>query len=224
MDDKLLNALENERRYVARELHDGVAQTALQLGLQIGICRKMLDKGRTDMLTDELVQLEERIQTAARQIREMIADMRPPKFEDDLLLADASLTQTMAYLAGLHQERGGPQVEFVDNWGGEFPPALDDLGRLVLVRILSEALFNVRKHAEASKTWLRLEQDANNYYAVVADNGQGFDIEEVRARSVDKGGAGLANLYARAEAIGGVVVIARNKNSTGVSVVLKLPK
>lgn len=224
MDDKLLNALENERRYVARELHDGVAQTALQLGLQIGICRKMLDKGRTDMLTDELVQLEERIQLAARQIREMIADMRPPKFEDELPLAEASLTQTMAYLAGLHQERGGPQVEFVDNWGGEFPPSLDDLGRLVLVRILSEALFNVRKHAEASKTWLRLEQDTNNYYAVVADNGQGFNIEAVRASPVDKGGAGLANLYARAEAIGGVVVIARNKNSAGISVVLKLPK
>ena len=65
MSDKLLTALENERRYAARELHDGVAQTTLQLGLQAGICRKLLEHGKLEMLADELAQLETRIQMAS---------------------------------------------------------------------------------------------------------------------------------------------------------------
>jgi len=64
-DPLLLNSLENERRYTAKELHDGVAQTTLQLGLQVGICRKLLEHDHMDMLAAELVQLEERIQTAS---------------------------------------------------------------------------------------------------------------------------------------------------------------
>ena len=81
MDDqaaRLLDALEDERRYVARELHDSVAQTTLQLGLQAGICRKLLERGNLEMLSRELANLEERIQVASRQVREIISDMRPP--------------------------------------------------------------------------------------------------------------------------------------------------
>jgi two-component system sensor histidine kinase DegS len=75
--EKLLQALENERRYTARELHDGVAQTTLQLGLQAGICRKLLERGNLAMLNQELIELEARIQLASTQVRDLIADMRP---------------------------------------------------------------------------------------------------------------------------------------------------
>src|SRR5688572_29241532 len=108
MDDQatqLLDALEDERRYVARELHDSVAQTTLQLGLQAGICRKLLERGNLEMLGRELANLEERIQVASRQVREMISDMRPPLVEPE-----ASLVDYLEHEIKIHQERGGPQV------------------------------------------------------------------------------------------------------------------
>jgi glucose-6-phosphate-specific signal transduction histidine kinase len=64
MTKDLLETLENERRYVARELHDGVAQTTLQLGLQAGICNKLLERGNLEMLAKELAELEKRVLVA----------------------------------------------------------------------------------------------------------------------------------------------------------------
>jgi len=73
-----LQMVENERRYVARELHDGVAQTTQQLILQASLCRKLLERRRLDMLAQELSGLEARAQHASNQVRELITDMRPP--------------------------------------------------------------------------------------------------------------------------------------------------
>src|SRR6187401_2349935 len=107
MDDQakqLLDALEEERRYVARELHDRVAQTTLQLGLQAGICRKLLERGNLEMLARELANLEERIQVAYHQVREMISIMRPPVVE-----ANASLTDYVDHELDIHHQQGGAQ-------------------------------------------------------------------------------------------------------------------
>lgn len=208
MSEDLLTALENERRYVARELHDGVAQTTLQLGLQAGICRKLLEHGRLEMLATELAQLEKRIQLASGQIREMIADMRPPQVEPG-----AGLDEYFRQLIDLHQDRGGPPVEYRNDWTGA--PPLSQPQQLALVRVVQEALQNVRKHAQARKVQLTLVAQENTYRVVIADDGQGFDLVEVKARSTDKGGAGLANLAARVAASDGELSIEKNKTGQG---------
>jgi len=215
MSDDLLTALENERRYVARELHDGVAQSILQIGLQAGICRKLLEHNRLEMLAAELAQLEERIQLASGQVREMIADMRPPQVEPE-----AGLNEYFQQLIDLHRERGGPPVEYRNDWTA--PPSLSEPQQLALVRVVQEALQNVRKHAQAQQVQVSLAAEKGTCRVIIADDGQGFDLAEVKSRSTDKGGAGLANLEARVAAIGGELNIKKNETGQGTVMTVSL--
>ena len=201
MSDRLLNALENERRYVARELHDGVAQTTLQLGLQAGICRKLLEHGKLEMLADELAQLERRIQATSGQVRELIADMRPPKVEPD-----AGLRDYLQQAVDIHLERGGPPVE-LDLHKLDDAPDLSGPQQLALSRAVQEALLNIRKHARAQQVHLKTWTDEAGFYLAIGDDGRGFDIADIQARPSDKGGAGLANLRVRVEGTGGKLSI-----------------
>ena len=214
MSDKLLTALENERRYFARELHDGVAQTTLQLGLQAGICRKLLEHDKLEMLADELAQLEQRIQVASNQLRELIADLRPPKVEPE-----ADLNTYLQQVIDIHLERGGPTIEYQFQWA-DGAVDLSDGQKLALARVVQEALLNIRKHAQAESVRLTLSDDDQNFYVTISDNGRGFDLAEVEARPTDKGCAGLANLRTRVEASGSRLTIDSGNNGTNVTVIL----
>jgi len=211
MTEILLNTLEDERRYVARELHDGVAQTTLQLGLQAGICRKLLDRGNLEMLANELVQLEERIQTASHQVREVIADMRRPQLE-----ADSDLDEYIQRAIDTHLTRGGPPVDCECDFSNF--PHYSIQQKLALYRILQEALLNIRKHASAQNVTISMLKNEKDFTLVIADDGQGFDLAEVRSRPIDKGGAGFANLEVRAQVVGGAVTVGPNANGTGTEV------
>ncbi len=212
-----IESLENERRYVARELHDGVAQTTLQLGLQAGICRKLLERGNLDMLANELTALETRVQLASSQVREVIAEMRPPRLEPD-----APLKEYLQTAINTHVERGGAWLEFQDNLADESP--FSPVQKLTLTRIVQEILLNVRKHAQAGQVRLGLSENASYIFLTVADNGRGFESAEVEVRSVDRGGAGLANLRARARALGGKLTIVRGPGGQGTEVKVSVLK
>jgi len=216
--EQLLTALENERRYVARELHDGVAQTTLQVSLQVGLCHKLLEAGKLDTLASELDQLEAHSRRASSQVREVIGDMRPPKVEPE-----ANLDEYIEHLIEVHTERGGPSVTYQNDWQDSVPE-LSDAQFLTMVRIIQEALLNIRKHAQAEQVQLSFMSDDEGWMVVISDNGRGFDPLEVEARSVDKGGAGIANMRLRAEFLGGTVAISRNILGQGTKVVLTLPK
>jgi two-component system sensor histidine kinase DegS len=211
MTEILLNTLEDERRYVARELHDGVAQTALQLGLQAGICRKLLDRDNLDMLADELAQLEERIQTTSNQVREVIADMRRPQIDPD-----TGLDEYIQRAIDTHLERGGPPVECECDFSGF--PHYSVQQKLALYRILQESLLNIRKHANAHNVFIKMLNNDKDYALVIADDGHGFDMAEVKSRPIDKGGAGFANLEVRARAVGGAVAVGPNANGKGTEI------
>ena len=211
MTEILLNTLEDERRYVARELHDGVAQTTLQLGLQAGICRKLLDRGNLEMLANELAQLEERIQTASHQVRDVIADMRRPQIEPD-----ADLDEYIQRAIDTHLTRGGPPVDCECDFSSF--PHYSVQQKLALYRILQEALLNIRKHANAQNVTISMLNNNKNFTLVIADDGQGFDLVDVKARPLDKGGAGFANLEVRAQAVGGAVTVGPNANGKGTEV------
>lgn len=212
----LLETLENERRYVAKELHDGVAQTTLQLGLQASICRKLLERGNLSMLAQELVELEGHLQLASTQVRGLIAEMRPPQLE-----SEAPLGEYIQQVISLHQERGTPPVAF----RAASPPQLPCLSaeqKLTITRIIQEALLNIHKHAQAKHICLTLVGDEDHLVLTVADDGKGFDLAEVESRPVDRGGAGLSNLRARAQAIGGRLTITTAVGA-GTEVKLRLP-
>lgn len=217
INEAALTALENERRYVAKELHDGIAQTTLQLGLQVGICRKMLERGMLEMLAQELVTLEIRTHQASGQVRELIADMRPPRLDDD-----AGLVEYLQSAVDTHQERGGVLVEFHSHLSQSMPDFLPRQ-KLAMQRIVQEALLNVRKHAKAKHISLTLTDDKHNFYLTINDDGVGFEAAEAEAQPADRQGAGLSNLRARATALGGTLSIRSSCNGGGTEIKLILP-
>ena len=215
--DFTLDTLENERRYVAQELHDGVAQSALQLGLQIGICRKLMERGNIDLVTKELAKLEENIQQTSWQVRDMITDMRPPKVD-----STEGLNEHLQCVVDLHQKRGGPRVTYRMNI---VPNSLNLSPRhiLAVTRIVQEALQNIRKHAEANNAWVYVAENEQAFWVSIADDGRGFDIEAMNGNK-KQGGGGLANLQARAQAIGGTLTLAKGPNGKGTKVTVTWPK
>lgn len=192
-----LQILENERTYVARELHDGVAQTTQQLILQAGLCRKLLARRRLETLTEELTTLEERAQHASQQIREFIADMQPPRAD-----LGAPFVEWVRAEIDTHLARGGPPTEF-ELQTHEPIPDLPHETRIAIIRILQEALLNARKHAKAQRMNVILALDDNMLSLIVVDDGQGFSPGELRARPADRGGAGLQAMRARTQVLGG---------------------
>ena len=196
MSDEL-RMVENERRYVARELHDSVAQTTQQLILQASLCRKLLERRRLEMLTEELDTLEARAQHASNQVRELIADMRPPLVEPG-----APFVEWVRAEIDTHLRRGGSPTEF-ELQTREPIPDLPEETRVALIRILQEALHNARKHAQAQQMTVILSLHDNILRLTIADDGQGFSPGELRARHPDQGGAGLQAMRARAQALDG---------------------
>ena len=217
-NQSVLDALESERRYTAKELHDGVAQTTLQIGLQAGICRKMLEHNRIDMLTAELAQLEERAQVASGQVRAIIQDLRPPTLDDDA----ESLRDYLAYAIEVHHQRGGPPVDFQYTIK-DSEISLSDTQKLGLMRIIQEGLLNVRKHAQAQHVLLRVWSEQEQLCLTLADDGQGFDPAKVAARPTHKGGAGLDNLRTRIAAAGGSLTVGRGTTGGGTSITVIIP-
>jgi two-component system sensor histidine kinase DegS len=217
MAKDLLDTLENERRYVARELHDGVAQTTLQLGLQAGICKKLLERGNMEMLAQELAELEKYVLLVSNQVREMIANMRPPQIE-----SEADLSDYIEAAIETHLERGGPPVSY-DFTTSPRTRAFSTQQNLALFRIVQEALLNVRKHASAQNVRLTVTANGTNIQITIADDGQGFDMSKLAKNLGDRGGAGLANLQARAQFLGGSITISSKVNGGGTEVLLTLP-
>lgn len=215
----LLDALEIERRYTAKELHDGIAQTTLQLGLQVGICRKLLERNQLETLANELAQLEKQIQKGSGQVRQIIQDLRPPSLDAD----PPSLDDYIRHVIETHHQRGGAAVSYHYN----IPQAsirFTQEQMLGLMRVVQEGLLNVRKHAVASNVRLTVSTEQGNLYLTIADDGQGFDSAEVEARPLDSGGAGLTDLRMRTQAVGGTLTVARDTTGSGTKITVILPE
>jgi two-component system sensor histidine kinase DegS len=192
-----LQIVENERRYVARELHDGVAQTTQQLILQASLCRKLLERRRLETLAEELDTLEARAQQASQQVRLLIADMNPPRGESDALFVEWIRAEIDTHLT-----RGGPPTDF-ECLAQQPIPTLPDTTRIAILRILQESLLNARKHAQAQHVIVTLLFEENSLRLTVKDDGRGFSPAELQARPPGAGTAGLQSMRARAQALGG---------------------
>jgi signal transduction histidine kinase len=201
-----LHTVENERNYVARELHDSVAQTSQQIILQAGLCRKLLERRRLETLAEELANLEARAKHASQQVREFIADMRPPLGEPDAPFVDRVRAEIDTHLT-----RGGPPTEF-EFLARQPVPVLPDVTCTALLRILQEALRNARKHAQAQHMSVTLLFEENRLRLAVKDDGRGFSPAELRARPPEASRAGFQLMRARAQSLGGEFKVQTGSN------------
>lgn len=189
---RALNATEEERKRIARELHDGIAQTMAALRVQLRVARSVDDAAARDVL---LERIGAAIGDATEEVRSIAQGLRPPAL-DMLGLAPAieSCARSIEDNTGLQLHTELSPVE------GLLAPEAE----LALYRIVQEALSNVARHAGAGTIRIRLAHSGHFVTATVEDDGRGFAVSTEMS---DGGGLGLYGMQERAVYVGGTVDI-----------------
>ncbi|MEX2468015.1 MAG: PAS domain S-box protein [Gemmatimonadota bacterium] len=183
-----LRATEDERRRIARELHDDTAQRLATLILRLRTLAHEEDAAVRATLLEEI---RGEIVETAEDVKRISRGLRPPELEEvGLALALRAHVRTLRERLGFEVDA---ELDEVDHF-------LDLTGRLAIYRIVQEALSNARRHAGAQHTSLRLFTDDGHVVAEVSDDGCGFD--PASRMQLDRG-LGLVGMRERATMIGG---------------------
>jgi signal transduction histidine kinase len=210
---QLVNAQENERQRIARELHDETGQklTALAMGLAAIETSLGSDVERAARLVRELRDLADQSIT---ELRNVMSDLRPSQL-DDLGLVPALRWYVQRYNAR--------HPELTVTLTAERPPRrLPAQYETVLFRVAQEALSNVAKHASATQVSVQLCQEADFVRLEVVDNGVGFDSTLPRAGQTDGPGWGLVGIRERVALVAGKCSI-ESQRGGGARVRVELP-
>jgi two-component system sensor histidine kinase DegS len=210
---QIIQAQEEERRRIAREIHDGPAQAMANLVLRAEICQKTMETGKGS-LQSELGDLKRLAKDCLKEVRRIIFDLRP------MALDDLGLAPTLArYVEELRR-----QVDFELRFavfGKE--RRLEQGVEAALFRFVQEALTNCRKYAKAGRADVRVEFVPGLVRVVVEDDGQGFDPEQVLRRQARKGEHfGLLGMKERVELFDGTFQVA-SAPGRGTKVVAQIP-
>lgn len=187
-----------ERERIAREMHDGLAQVLGYINTQTLAIKKMLADGRVDAAGQEISKIEDLARELYADVREGILGLRTrPSGNGGLLPALREYIERYSEMSGIRArlEVGGPEPTI----------QLGPSAEVQLMRIIQEALTNVRKHASATEATVTLSQTNNGFCAEIADNGVGF--EPSRLDSVGRPRFGLSMMEERAVAIGGRLTV-----------------
>jgi hypothetical protein len=185
---RLLEVQEEERRRLARELHDDFGQLLATITVQLHAARSLAGEAAQSILEECMALL----QRAGTQVRSLALDLRPA------MLDTAGLDSTLRWLAEQHQQRTGVAVEVVGHLN-EVPGDQAIAG----FRMVQEALTNVVRHARAQHIRIELSQADGTVELVVRDDGVGFNVTKTLARAAGRGHLGLLGIKERAQILGG---------------------
>jgi two-component system sensor histidine kinase DegS len=202
---RIIQAQEGERQRLAEEVHDGPAQVLTNAIFQVEYLDRVIDDA-PGTARDELAFLRTMLREGLDDVRGFIAELRPPAVDVGLAKAIADQATAFAARHGLEVE---VEVAGIDN-------GLTPDEKASVLRILQEALQNVRKHSAASKVRICLEGGQ----LVIGDNGRGFDV--MRLASGASRNFGLQFMRERAELMGTPLQI-ESRQGEGTRILLRLP-
>jgi len=209
---QITRAQEEERKRIARELHDDTTQALVALSHQI----EDFAGNNEQLSTDDIGLLKswrEQLRDVLQRVRYFSRDLRPSIVDDlGLLPALEWLTDDIEKQSGIEanlrvvgtQRRLSPEVE------------------LLLFRIIQEATNNARRHAEASKIEVCVEFHRGKMVATVTDNGKGFEVPTTLGELSRSGKLGLIGAEERARLLGGSLIV-QSEPSEGTTVVIEVP-
>ncbi len=205
-------AQEEERKRIARELHDDMAQILGSLSRQLdNLLRKANSFNKDEVST--LKEVQNQLNRGLQFVQHFIQNLRPSLLDDlGLIPALRSLTN------GLEQTEG---IAASFTMIGEKRTLTPEV-RLSLFRIVQEALNNIKKHAEASKVQVTVNFAANKVKLAVSDNGRGFELPESMANLPRKGKLGLMGIEERVCLLGGTLEI-NSKPGEGTTLLVEVP-
>jgi PAS domain S-box-containing protein len=189
---RLLTAQEDERRTIARELHDDIAQSVASLNMTLGKLRRQL--GAPDLIA-EVVDASALALKIANDLDRLAQGLHPSSLDHQ------GLGGSVRRLCSEFRKRHSTVVECRI---GNIPYGLDRAVAVTLYRVSQEALRNIAKHAEATAVTLDLSASEAEVRLSIQDNGHGFDV----AAAGDNRGLGLASMNERLKLVGGTFEMA----------------
>jgi signal transduction histidine kinase len=206
-------AVLEERDRLGRELHDRLAQALGNLNLKASITGELLSGGQIAQAQASLLELKEMTGETYTDTREAIFNLRTPAS------LELGLLPTLREYLTEYRAHYSVDVRLVaDNESlPEFPADV----KIQIIRIIQEALTNVRKHAGANKAWVRFQQQGGDWICIsVEDDGRGFD--PARATAEGRQYFGLQIMRERAGSVGGDLVL-DSRLGQGTRVVIRVP-
>jgi PAS domain S-box-containing protein len=211
LSSELVMTEERERRRIAVDLHDNIAQTLAITKLKLDV---LLDQSAGGDFTKPLASIIDMINQAIGQTRSLMADLSPS------VLYELGLAEAMEWLGEQIQDRYGlkiilkkdPKIRKIDK----------DL-QVLLFRATRELLLNAVKHSRAKEAYIILQKLGETIRVTVKDNGVGFDVGSIDQPSGLTGGFGLLSIRERLNHIGGVFEI-EAKRGEGTCVRLVVPE
>jgi PAS domain S-box-containing protein len=185
---RLLEVQEEERRKLARELHDEFGQLIATANLHLHAARS----GAGEAARAGLDNCAAVLQQAGDHVRSLALELRPA------MLETAGLDATLRWLASQHQRGSGIKTEVV----GNADEAAGDLA-VACFRVAQEALTNVVKHAQARHAWIEVGEPDGRLELAVRDDGAGFDVAKTLERAAAHGQLGLLGMRERVQILGG---------------------
>jgi signal transduction histidine kinase len=206
----LVNLQENERRDIARELHDRVGQTLTAMRINTDLIRARLEEHDDPLIRARNEDSLQLIESTFKAVQNVMYDLRPP------MLDEYGLVAPLQWYAKQFAERTGIRVEIRGVEGWRCGPEVE----IALFRIAQEALNNVARHSEAKNVRIELRDTAEEAVLTVEDDGVGLDPERDR---LEKVGYGLITMRERAEAVGGTFETSSEKGR-GVRITANVPR
>jgi len=209
----IMRAQENERKRIARELHDDVSSPLLLLIRRLDAIVPSNRPKQSRVLKEELEILHGEAVEALDQLRRFAQDLRPR------ILDDLGLVAALEWMAEDMEKnyRISTHVEVIGT-ERDLPAEV----QLQLFRIAQEALSNIRRHAEASTVVIKLEFADDSVTITVSDNGKGFEVPQRIEDLVSAGNLGIMGMSERARLLHGTLEI-KSELGKGTLVVVKLP-
>ena len=188
---QVIQAQEDERLYVSRQIHDGPAQTMTNLVLRAEICERLIDMDAARAKT-ELAGLKNVVNTTLQDTRRFIFDLRP------MILDDLGLEPTLRRYIMQFTEKFKLDVGVAFNGlNGRLPIQLE----VAIFRIVQEALTNVARHAHANHVQVSVDLSSDVITVQIEDDGSGFSADDARLN--DPKYKGIASMRQRVEMFGG---------------------
>ena len=195
-------AVAQERLRIAHEMHDGMAQVLAYVNTKAQAVRELLRGDRAAEAGEQLDQLAAAAREVYSDVREGIGALRVAGSGEEPSLAAALRTYVTQW-----QDHTGIKVEYAADEEIHLAPEIE----LQLIRIVQEALANVRKHSAARRVRVALTAEGRQILVEVEDDGKGFEDHEGRTLGFPR--FGLATMRERAQGIGGEFEIESRKNS-----------
>jgi two-component system sensor histidine kinase DegS len=209
---QVFQIIEEERMRIARDMHDGPAQSMANLVLQAEILERLLDRNPKQLVT-ELAEFKNSVRNALEETRQLIFDLRP------MTLDDLGLVPTLRKFIKEYGDRYGLATRF--NVVGQ-ERRLPGNTEGVLFRIIQEALTNVHKHARAKMAEVTMNLQSSRVSVTIKDDGQGFDVARTEANLHKNKNLGLLSMRERAELEKGTLEI-RSQPGRGTEVKVEIP-